>query len=168
MNETELHGGSGRWLQVAAACGICIALGMSLVRETRAQTVRPEPSPEHGGTIRFVVTGLESSRGTVLCGLYHDPNDWMTPNYVAGDEAPIGPHRRAVCEFSGVPAGDYAISAFHDEDDDKELDTGLFSIPKEGYCASRNAFRRFGPPRWRDAVFHYDGEGSLRLRSRIR
>ena len=64
---------------------------------------------------------------------------------------------KAVCTFRGVPSGRYAISAFHDANEDGELDTNLFGIPSEGYCASRGARGTFGPPSFADAAFDFDG-----------
>lgn len=54
---------------------------------------------------------------------------------------------------SGVPPGEYAVQAFHDENDNNEIDRGIFGIPKEGVGFSRNARILFGPPSWRDAMF---------------
>ena len=40
-------------------------------------------------------------------------------------------------------------------------------IPKEGTAASNNAYRKFGPPRYRDARFDYAG-GVLELDAEMR
>jgi uncharacterized protein (DUF2141 family) len=113
---------------------------------------------EGGTRVRFVVTGLESTDGRVLCGLYKDQSKWLTPKYFKGAQGKPRPDGKAVCVFENVQPGVYAISAFHDEDDDQELDSGVFSIPKEDYCASNNAYRRFGPPQWEDATFRVGRE----------
>lgn len=54
----------------------------------------------------------------------------------------------------------------HDEDGDDEMDTGLFGMPEEGYGVSRDAVRRFRPPRFGDAALRLEpGERkSVRLR----
>lgn len=61
--------------------------------------------------------------------------------------------RAAVAVLSGVPPGTYAVAVLHDEDGDREMKTGLFGIPKEGYGASQDARGRFGPPSFGDAKF---------------
>lgn len=48
-----------------------------------------------------------------------------------------------------APPGEYAVSIFHDEDKDRELDTFL-GIPREGFGFSRNPRIRFGAPSFRD------------------
>ena len=52
--------------------------------------------------------------------------------------------------FSGMTAGRYAITLFHDENANQKLDT-TFGIPREGFGFSRNPVIRFGAPRF-DAV----------------
>ena len=58
---------------------------------------------------------------------------------------------------NGVPPGQYAAQAFHDENANGEVDRALFGIPKEGVGFSRDARISFGPPKWADAVFSHDG-----------
>ena len=53
----------------------------------------------------------------------------------------------------GVPPGDYAVQAFHDENDNDRIDRGMFGIPSEGIGFSRDARIVLSPPKWRDAVF---------------
>jgi uncharacterized protein (DUF2141 family) len=57
----------------------------------------------------------------------------------------------------GVPAGNYAVQAFLDENSNKKVDRALFGIPKEGVGFSRDARIGLGPPKWADAVFAYKG-----------
>ena len=122
-------------------------------------------SPAHAGdgtTVRFVIKDLDSTKGRVLCGLYANEDKWLSPDYYMGVEGKPRSDGKAVCVFHDVPPGVYAISAFHDEDDDQEFDRGLFGIPKEDYCASNDAYRRFGPPSWEDAIFRV-GDKPVRM-----
>ena len=67
----------------------------------------------------------------------------------------------------GVPPGEYAVQAFHDENSNGKLDRGLFGIPKEGVGFSNDAPVRFGPPKWADASFAFDGIDQV-IRVRLR
>ncbi len=60
-----------------------------------------------------------------------------------------------------VPAGNYAVQAFHDENASGEVDRGMFGIPKEGVGFSRNARIGLGPPKWRDAYFVHQGRAEV-------
>jgi hypothetical protein len=54
-------------------------------------------------------------------------------------------------------AGPYAAQAFLDENNNKEVDRALFGIPKEGVGFSNDAKIGFGPPKFADAVFTFNG-----------
>ncbi len=115
--------------------------------------------------IRFRVTGLRGDDGTLACGLFVEEN-WLRAGAVDGEGGAIV-EGEAVCRFRGVAPGTWAISAYHDENDNGRLDTGFMRIPKEGTAASNNAYRKFGPPRYRDAKFEYRG-GVLELEAEMR
>lgn len=112
-------------------------------------------------SIRFDITGVEADRGgRILCALYRSERSWLgdrpyrsTLTFVNG--------KSATCVFWGMPAGKYAIAALHDEDGDSEMDT-ILGLPQEGYCTSRDAEdRTILAPRWKHAVFDFDGERSV-------
>ncbi len=56
-----------------------------------------------------------------------------------------------------LPPGQYAAQAFHDENGNTKVDRALFGIPKEGVGFSNDARISFGPPRWKNAVFGFNG-----------
>jgi len=67
----------------------------------------------------------------------------------------------------GIEPGVYAIQAFHDENDNFDLDRNFLGLPQEGMGFSNNAPMRFGPPRFEDAAIAVDaGGGAARLRLR--
>lgn len=109
-----------------------------------------------------------SDRGFVVCALFASatgfPSEGATRSVAHLRVRPV--RHRALCSFSGQAPGTYAISVFHDEDSDGELDTGLFGIPTEGWGTSRNASGTLGPPSWADARFAYRG-GAIRMRDPI-
>jgi uncharacterized protein (DUF2141 family) len=74
---------------------------------------------------------------------------------------------RAVCEFPRLPAGDYAIASYHDENGNGKLDLNFIGIPKEGVASSRNAKGVMGPPKFKDARFTFAG-GTLELSARMK
>lgn len=104
--------------------------------------------------IAFGVSGLKHARGHVRCALYDDADRWLEKERAHVSSAIVG--STAVCRFKGVPEGTYAIAAFHDEDDDGELDKVL-GIPSEPYCFSRDARAPFGPPTFAAASFVHRG-----------
>ena len=51
-----------------------------------------------------------------------------------------------------LPPGTYAVNAFHDENDNGELDTNLLGIPSEGFGFANDPDASFGPPDFEDAA----------------
>ena len=107
----------------------------------------PEPRPSGTGQVQVTVTGLESDQGQVLVALFLDGRGWPDDQGLA-QGAIVLPIQdgQAVARFDDVPAGPFAVSVFHDEDGDRELDTGVFGIPSEPYGFSRQARGTFGAP----------------------
>ncbi|CAN5362153.1 hypothetical protein BH10PSE2_BH10PSE2_03220 [soil metagenome] len=56
-----------------------------------------------------------------------------------------------------VPAGDYAMKAFHDVDGDGKMGTNPFGMPTEPYAFSNNAHGNMGPATWTQAHFTVAG-----------
>jgi uncharacterized protein (DUF2141 family) len=65
-----------------------------------------------------------------------------------------------VATFENLPAGDYAVKAFHDVNGDGEMNTNPFGMPIEPYAFSNNAVGDMGPARWSAAHFAVSGETS--------
>ncbi|HYD69077.1 MAG TPA: DUF2141 domain-containing protein [Azospirillum sp.] len=51
-----------------------------------------------------------------------------------------------------VPPGTYAVQAFHDENQNLDIDRNFFGLPEEGIGFSNDAPMRFGPPSYGDAA----------------
>ena len=65
---------------------------------------------------------------------------------------------QVVATFDNLPAGDYAVKAFHDVNGDGEMNTNPFGMPTEPYAFSNNAVGNMGPARWDRAHFTVSGE----------
>ncbi|MEY4575456.1 MAG: hypothetical protein RL701_159 [Pseudomonadota bacterium] len=104
------------------------------------------------GEVSVDVLGLHSSRGRVLAALYCSEAGF--PNKVqqacARKLAKIV-NKRVRLVFDAVPAGEFALSLFHDENANATLDTNWLGMPSEGWAMSRDAKANFGPPLYADA-----------------
>jgi len=56
-----------------------------------------------------------------------------------------------------LPAGDYAIKAFHDVDGDGQMGKNPFGMPTEPFAFSNNAVGNMGPAQWGQARFTVSG-----------
>jgi uncharacterized protein (DUF2141 family) len=108
--------------------------------------------------IKVALVDLHSNDGEVRCALYSSADGFpdIFTKAAKTTTAKIT-NQQAVCEFSAVVPGDYAISAFQDENSNGKLDRNFIGMPKEGVGASNDAKGSFGPPKFDDARFSYKG-----------
>ncbi|HKW33045.1 MAG TPA: DUF2141 domain-containing protein [Candidatus Acidoferrum sp.] len=127
----------------------------------------PQTQDPHPHIIRVEVVGLHSDKGQVLCALYSSRDGFPKQSEKASARVSSAiADKKAVCEFSGMAPGTYAVSVFHDENSNGKLDTKFMGIPREGVGASNNAKGHFGPPKFEAAAFPFSG-GRLELKITI-
>ena len=108
--------------------------------------------------IQVEVLNLRSDNGLVGCLLFSVPDGFPGDESKAVKAARANiSGRRAVCDFSAVAPGDYAVSVTHDENSNGRIDTNFLGMPREGVGASNDAKGSFGPPKFEDARFRFGG-----------
>jgi len=143
---------------------IFVLAGALLIASAALTQARP-PSENQ---IHVYVAGLRNDNGKALCALFSSAADFpkKAEKAIAHSAAAIS-NQHAVCDFSGVAPGTYAVAVFHDENSNGKLDTNFLGIPREGVGASNDAQGHFGPPKFDAAAFHFSG-GQLDLRITIK
>ncbi len=101
--------------------------------------------------IEVHITNIQSDDGTIIVGLYDNENTFYVNTYRSVTRKAKKDSLRII--LKNIPYGEYAISLYHDKNDNKTLDTNFFKIPKEPYGTSNNAKGKLGPPKWEDAKF---------------
>ena len=110
------------------------------------------------------LTGLNNHRGSVRICLMNDAGQFLKDCY-QGRLYHFNRDEGLRVVFNGVPAGEYAIMAFHDVDGNGELNCdGLFGLPSEAYAFSNNPSTMFGPPKYRKCTFPVNGDRSIVLK----
>ena len=122
-------------------------------------------APDSRGTLTVQVGNVRNSNGIVHV-------DICSEKQFLGDDCPYvgdSPAHAGVTTVvvHNLPAGHYAAQIFHDENRNKKVDRALFGIPKEGVGFSNDARISFGPPKWADAKFTFNGEAqTIALKTR--
>ena len=111
-------------------------------------------SAQHTLTIYF--EGMASDKGQVLVKIVNEQNE-----QVSGHELKVT-NQKAVLEVE-LPIGKYAISAFHDANGNKKLDTNWVGIPTEKYGFSNNARGTFGPPSLQDQLVEVSSDKTISI-----
>jgi len=100
-----------------------------LASSTLAQT-----PPGQANLVHVEIGGLRNDKGKVMCALFSSANDFPkhADKAIMRSMAAIA-DGHAVCEFSGVAPGTYAVSVIHDENSNGRLDTNVIGIPARAW-----------------------------------
>lgn len=116
------------------------------------------PMAAVAGDLTVTVAEVPSAQGAVLGALYRADASFM-------DQAKAVARFRIPAKAGSVstvihnlPAGRYALSAFHDANGNGKLDRNSMGIPTEGYGFSNDAQGSGGPPSAAQAAFSFDGK----------
>lgn len=114
---------------------------------------------QSGNELTVIVKGIDGNEGRIAIGLFDDEAAW-------GEETFQGAFVRITTDtvsyiFKNLPQGLFAVAVYHDQNENEELDKGLFGIPKEGYAFSNNVFGSFGPPKFDEASFLLNGKKEI-------
>lgn len=98
----------------------------------------------------------DAPSGRVMVALYDSAEAYAAGRPVAQEM--IDASGPVVASFRDLPAGDYAVKAFHDVNGDGRMNTNPFGLPVEPFAFSNNAVGNMGPASWERARFSVSGE----------
>lgn len=108
-------------------------------------------SAQESCELHIKVENIKKVKGSILIAIYNHEDHFLSKE-VMGEGKTV---ESDVIEFSfnGMEVGTYAISLFHDENDNGKLDSNFIGIPSEPYAFSNNAKGMFGPPSFEQCKF---------------
>ncbi|UXP31206.1 DUF2141 domain-containing protein [Reichenbachiella agarivorans] len=101
--------------------------------------------------VTVVVKNIKASTGEIRAGLYVSESSFLKEGVYVSQK--VTGNDELTLVFDHVEAGVYAVSIYHDENANGELDTWVFGIPAEPYGFSNDAKGSYGPPSFADAQF---------------
>ena len=101
------------------------------------------------GTIIF--TNIEHNEWYIDFKIYDSKDTFLNEDLAIESIRKKVNKGEVVVPFTKIHEGKIAIVAYHDEDGDGELKTGLFWRPKEGFAFSNN-YQPKGPPKFSKAA----------------
>ncbi|MBV8660409.1 MAG: DUF2141 domain-containing protein [Burkholderiales bacterium] len=112
----------------------------------------------HAADLTIDIGGLKNAKGRVLVAAYSRAEDFLKrPVGTAAVDARPGKVRAVI---ANLPAGDYALSAFQDENGSGELATNPVGMPIEPYGFGNDAVGQFGPPSFEQSRVHLSAAGN--------
>jgi uncharacterized protein (DUF2141 family) len=107
---------------------------------------------------RLVVTlnNVSEAGGNLRASLYREPETFRKEDRAVKVVSVPAHKGSAQLVFEGLPAGRYAVMAYHDENSDEKLNLRFGMFPAEGYGLSNNP-KVIGPPKFADSAFDVSG-----------
>ena len=107
---------------------------------------------ENMGDISLKIEGIENEGGTIMIALFGENDKFLKePSY--SKEIPLSNETSISLVIENIPYGVYAISIYHDLNNNNKLDANFIKIPKEPIGFSNNYLPKFGPPSFKGASF---------------
>lgn len=108
------------------------------------------------------VKNLGSQNGMLMLALFNSADSFLKPEKQFGAQI-ISASLPSVAVFKNLPAGQYAVSVFQDENRNGKLDRNLLGIPTERYGFSNNALGTMGPPSFEQAAISFSDSREITI-----
>ncbi len=103
-------------------------------------------------TLTVTVENIASDGGHIAFGIFNDSKVFLQEGKELQGERVLA-EKGSLKILVSLPPGRYAIACYHDENDNLKIDTGLLSVPVEGFCFSNNPNLSWRPPSFDEAAF---------------
>jgi len=115
----------------------------------------------HAADLTVNISDVSQGKGHIMVGLYSGPDAFNQGITSFGSRVKADNEQEKVV-FKDVPAGEYAIKIYQDENSNQKLDFNFIGIPKEGYGYSNNV-GRFGRPEYQEAKFTVEEKTEIQI-----
>ena len=115
-------------------------------------------------TLTVEVFGLKNNTGKVFLAIFDNEQTFLKTNKEVNGMSVIIENNKAMAQFRGLKKGEYALSLFHDKNNNNMLDKNLIGIPKEPYAFSNNATGIFGPPSFKDSKINLNADKTIAIK----
>jgi len=107
------------------------------------------------------VTNVNFPEGKIMLALFNSKETYFDlDQMVAGFEIRAD-SSVVTCTFQDLPTGTYAITIYHDKNNNGEMDRNWLGMPKEGYAFSNNFTSAIRPASFNDAAFQLRKDTTL-------
>jgi uncharacterized protein (DUF2141 family) len=107
------------------------------------------------------VLNAKSEQGEVAAGLYDARTEWLQEP-LRGLRVPAAD--KVTIVYRDLPAGTYAVAAYHDQNGNRILDKNLLGVPKERVGFSRDSRALLGPPGFEASAFELNSDMTITVR----
>ena len=123
---------------------------------------------EKSANLFISIIGFRNNNGVGRIAVFSDPEGFPDqPEKAKYITKAAVENQRCVVSFTKIPYGHYAVSVYHDENNNGKLDKRYVFIPTEGYGSSNNPEYKQQAPEYPEAFFSVDTD-SVRISIKIR
>jgi len=113
-------------------------------------------------SITINISGMKSDKGDVFVAMYNSKDDFLKNEFRTAITKVKS--KKATVVFKNLPTAWYAITIFHDVNDNKKMDTNFIGIPKEPIGVSNDATGFMGPPKYKKAKFEVKNDVTISIK----
>lgn len=114
-------------------------------------------------TLTIEAEGITSSDGFIAVGVYNTDDTFLKEGKTFAGTFEPSKEGTTKITIPDLPEGTYAVSIFHDENGNKELDTNFIGIPKEPVAFYKGKMKTFGPPDFKECAFVVDSDTKIHI-----
>lgn len=130
---------------------ICFFLTSIILFSTVSIGQSANTNSDEDMTLSVNVKNIKQKKGKILIAVFDNEEQFMK-HRISEKTVSVEKLGNMNIELK-LPKGKYAITLFHDINDNNELNTNLIGIPKEPYGFSNNPRIVFGPPGFKQTSF---------------
>jgi uncharacterized protein (DUF2141 family) len=119
------------------------------------------------GDLTVTIGGTRNANGAVALALFNSETSFPRAPLAFASARIKAAQANAGFTFHNLAPGKYAVSAFHDENDNGKLDTDAVGFPTEGFGFSNDARGTLGPPAFAKAAFEL-GEDKMSVAVQVK
>ena len=119
-------------------------------------------------TLTLKITGIKDVKGELVIGIYNNHKDWLKKGSEFYKKKVKVTSNEETILFEDIPVGEYAISTYHDVNEDDKCNRSLIGYPTEGFGFSNKAKISIKAPGFKKASFtlNSDREEKIELKNK--
>ena len=110
--------------------------------------------------LTITIKNVRSAAGTIFVAVYDSDGTFLNLEHARAQMKAQALKGEVVFTVHDLATGTYAISAYHDENNNGKLDRNWLHIPTEGYGFSNDVRGATGPPKFTLAAFGLRGDAN--------
>ena len=152
---------------IRVALMILFLTGVACAARTATPSVASETEQPKNASVTVRVLGLEVESGQIAVALYDSAQSFKDRTGAVASGKTDPQDGAATWTVESIDPGIYAVAAYHDLNENDQLDRSALGAPAEPYGFSNDARGRFGPPKFEKAAIQI-GPGPLTIEITLR